>query len=284
MTSPIPAVIEQQTRWATSKGFETKNAYLASLADNLRQELSSGALADFQRGSGRQLRNRGIKPPRMQALRSSAALSANVFDYWRSRDPYPLQYSLHLRERITRVSFEENFPTGLAGNPPNVDVLLRLEDNQYVAIESRFTDWLTARDRSIEPRYLADGLEWWTLAGLPKCQALANSLYEGGAFTHLDVPSVLKHALGLATKTGTFEIYYIYFDWGCPESAAHADELARFAGLIGNEFRFRATTYQELFARLARSVGAEDAAYIDYLTGRYSQLDPSLTISSEEPA
>lgn len=270
MTSPIPSVIDQQTRWAQSKGFEQKNAYLMSLADNLREELSSGALTDFQRGSGRELRDRGIRPPRMHALRSSAALSANVFDYWRTRDPYPLQYSLRLRERITRVSFEENFPTGLNGNPPNVDVLLRLENNQYVAIESRFTEWLTVRDRTIEPKYFPDGQKLWTLQGLPKCQALADSLKEGGAFKHLDVPQLLKHALGLAAKTGTYEIYYLYFDWKSPESETHAEELARFAMLIGDEIRFRVMTYQELFTRLEHSVRPEDAGYMDYLTGRYA--------------
>src|SRR4029079_9421295 len=174
MTSPIPSVIDQQRRWAKSQGLETTNAFLESLADNLRAELSTGALADFERGSGRELKERGIKPPRMQALRSSAALSANVFDYWRSRDPYPLQYSLHLRDRITRVSFEENFPTGNGGNPPNVDVLLRLENNQYVAIESKFTEWLTRRERSLEQKYFADGQSLWGDQFLPRCQTLAN--------------------------------------------------------------------------------------------------------------
>ena len=276
MTSPIPSVIDQQTRWAKSKGFETTNAYLGSLADNLREELSRGALTDFQRGSGRELRTRGIKPPRMQALRSSAALSANVFDYWRSRDPYPLQYALHLRDRITRISFEENFPTGLNGNPPNVDVMIRLEDYQYVAIESRFTEWLTVRDRTVEPKYFADGQQLWLQAGLPRCQALADSLqenspfHESSPFQHLDVPKILKHALGLANKTGLFEVFYLYFDWQSSESVAHAKELARFAEAIGNEFRFRVMTYQEMFERLSHSVRPEDAAYMDYLTGRYA--------------
>ena len=279
MTSPIPSVIDQQTRWAKSKGLETTNAYLGSLADNLREELSRGALTDFQRGSGRELRTRGIKPPRMQALRSSAALSANVFDYWRSRDPYPLQYALHLRDRITRISFEENFPTGLNGNPPNVDVMIRLEDYQYVAIESRFTEWLTVRDRTVEPKYFADGQKLWLAAGLPKCQALADLLQEdspfqeSSPFQHLDVPKILKHALGLATKTGLFEVFYLYFDWQSPESGAHAKELARFAEAIGDEFRFRVMTYQEMFARLAHSVRPEDGAYMDYLTGRYAAPD-----------
>jgi len=270
MTSPIPSVIDQQRRWAKSQGLETTNAFLSSLADNLRAELSTGALTDFTRGSGRELRNRGIKPPRMQALRSSAALSANVFDYWRSRDPYPLQYALHLRDRITRISFEENFPVGLNGTPPNVDVLLRLEDNQYIAVESRFTEWLTVRDRTVEAKYFADGQQLWSKANLPKCQALADSIQETSPFKHLDVPQILKHALGLANKTGLFEIFYLFFDWQSPESGAHAEEIARFAALIGDEFRFRVMTYQELFARLSHCVRPDDAEYMEYLTGRYA--------------
>ncbi len=271
MTSPIPSVIEQQTRWARSKGFEPRNAYLASIADNLRQEMSSGALTDFERGSGRELRDRGIKPPRIQALRSSCALSLNVFDYWRSRDPYPLQYSLHLRDRITRVNFEEHFATGIGGNPPNVDVVLRLENNQYVAIESKFTEWLTARERIVEPRYFADGKNLWADQHLPRCQALANSLRDGSSYQHLDVPRLLKHVLGLARKTGLYELYYIYFDWTSPQAEAHAEELARFRKSIGDEIRFRTMTYQELFTRLDQSIRPSDQEYMNYLTVRYSQ-------------
>src|SRR6185436_8263505 len=93
MTSPIPSVIDQQRRWAKSQGLETTNAFLESLADNLRAELSTGALADFKRGSGRELRDRGIKPPRMQALRSSAALSATstCCSAWRTISTSPLR-------------------------------------------------------------------------------------------------------------------------------------------------------------------------------------------------
>ena len=271
MTSPIPSVIDQQTRWARSKGFEPRNAYLASIADNLRQELSSGARTDLEKGSGREFRERGLRPPRLQALRSSCALSLNVFDYWRSRDPYPLQYSLHLRDRITRVSFEENFATGAAGNPPNVDVLLRLENDQYVAIESKYTEWLTRRERPLEDKYFASGKNLWTEQGLPRCQALANSLRDRSTFEHLDVARLLKHALGLARKTGTYELYYIYFDWACPEGVAHAKELERFTESIGDEIRFRTMTYQDLFKRLGHSSRPSDEDYIEYLTTRYSQ-------------
>ena len=269
-TSSIPSVIEQQTRWARSKGFEPKNAYLMSLADNLRQQLSAGALKDFERGNGSELRQRGIRPPKMQALRSSAALSANVFDYWRSHDPAPLQQALGLHDKIARISFEEHFPTGLKGNPPNVDVLLKLEAAHYVAIESKFTEWLSPRDRILDPKYFPRGEELWTLQNLPNCQALAIGFRELGPFKFLDAPQLLKHALGIARKkAGTYELLYIYFDWKCPEGKIHADEVVRFGNMVGAEIPFRALTYQELFKRLDHTARPDDAAYLEYLHARY---------------
>src|SRR6478752_4520678 len=174
MTSSIPSVIEQQTRWARSKGFEPRNAYLTSLSENLRQQLSDGAQRDFERGRAGELRDRGIRPAKMNALRSSAALSVNVFDYWRSHDPAPLRQALDLREKITRISFEEHFSTGLKGSPPNIDVLLTLD-----------------------AKYFPSGKGLWTLQDLPNCQALATNYRELGPFKHLDAPQLLKHALGL---------------------------------------------------------------------------------------
>jgi len=270
-TSSIPSVIEQQTRWAKSKGFETKNSYLMSLTDNLRQQLSDGAKQDFERGNGGELRDRGIKPPKMHALRSSAALSANVFDYWRAHDPAPLQQALGLHNRITRVSFEEHFPTGLKGNPPNVDVVLRLEGNHYVAIESKFTEWLSSRERTLDAKYFPPGEGLWAAEYLPGCQRLANDLRESAPFKHLDAPQLLKHALGLARKkAGTYELHYIYFDWDGPEGKVHAAEVTRFENLVGQEIRFRALSYQQLFERLGRTIHPEDAVYLDYLTARYA--------------
>jgi hypothetical protein len=271
MGTSIPSVIEQQTRWAKGKGFEPKNAYMMSLADNLRQELSSGALRDFERGSGSELRDRGTRPPRMHALRSSAALSVNVFDYWRSRDPAPLQYALKLRNRITQVTFEEQFPTGLKGNPPNVDVLLTLESNQHVAIESKFTGWLSRRERSIDPKYFPPGERLWAAQNLPNCQELADAYRECGPYKFLDAPRLLKHALGLARKKGAdYELCYLYFEWKSAEGDVHAEEVAEFGKLVRDEVTFRALTYQQLFAELAHTIRPEDAGYLDYLTSRYA--------------
>jgi hypothetical protein len=96
-------------------------------------------------------------------------------------------------------------------------------------------------------------------------------LREIAPFKFLDAPLLLKHALGLARKKGgTYELYYIYFDWNCPEGAIHADELTRFGNIVGKEIRFRTMTYQELFKRLDHTARPDDAAYLDYLRARYS--------------
>jgi hypothetical protein len=270
MMASIPSVIEQQTRWAVSKGLAPKNAYMPSVTDNLHKDLSEGAKKDFERGSGGELRSRGLRPPKMWALRSSAALTANVFDYWRKRDPAPLQNALGLSDRITQIGFEEHFPTGLRGNPPNVDVVITLEGNKYVAIESKFTEWLNPRERILDPKYFSSG-ELWTAQGLPNCQTAANDFKETGPFRFLDVPQLLKHALGLARKeAGAYALCYIYFDLHGPERERHADEVARFRDLVGGEIRFSALTYQQLFDRLAETVGPEDAVYLSYLQARYS--------------
>ena len=271
MMSSIPSVIEQQTRWAVSKGLAPKNAYLTSVAENLFADLSEGALEDFERGSGGELRTRGIRPPKLWALRSSAALTTNVFDYWRrSHDRTPLQNALRLSNPITNIGFEEHFPTGLKGNPPNVDVVLTLKGDRYVAIESKFTEWLNQRERIIIPKYFSSG-DLWTAQGLPNCQAIANDFKETGPFQFLDVPQLLKHALGLARKqAGAYELHYLYFDVQGPERERHAEEIARFKDLVGSEIGFVALTYQELFDRLASTIGPEDSVYLDYLSARYS--------------
>jgi hypothetical protein len=151
-----------------------------------------------------------------------------------------------------------------------VDVVLTLEGNQYIAIESKFTEWLSPRERTIDPKYFGDGTEAWANARLPKCQALALAFRDAAPFRFLDAPQLLKHALGIGRTTrGSHELWYLYFDWKSPESEMHALELARFSELVGSEIRFRALTYQQLFKRLATTVNSRDAAYMDYLTGRY---------------
>lgn len=90
----------------------------------------------------------------------------------------------------------------------------------------------------------------------------------------MNAAQLLKHTLGLATwkrsrQSPRFTLYYIFYDAVGPESQAHRQEIARFAAQVGADLDFRWVTYQDVFARLARDHAGGNAAYIDYLAGRY---------------
>jgi len=54
-----------------------------------------------------------------------------------------------------------------------------------------------------------------------------------------------------------------------PPRAGRNDLRAFVAHIRGDARHFQALTYQELFARMERSVGAEHADYMAYLKDRY---------------
>jgi len=171
------------------------------------------------------------------------------------------------------LSFETQFPTGLKGNPPNLDVVLELVSGSVIAIESKFSEWLTPKPRGKEvfkPKYFPPDTELWKQNGLPESQALAAEIYNGiEVFKFLDAPQLLKHALGLATQlSNRFSLHYLYYDWPGPESEAHRAEIDKFNNRIGPELRFRALTYQELFRRLCDCDGC-GPEYLSYLESRY---------------
>ena len=242
---------------------------MADVKDNLwRRRLSACAQAAFERGAGSEL---GSK---LKALHSSSALVANFFDYWAERDMAPLLSALGVEaDGAGSLEFEARFPTGLGGTPPHLDVALKMRSGLVVAVESKFTEHLT---RSTEGKskfassYFrsSDGL--WTQRGLPQCQTLAEDLHRSRCrFEFLDPGQLLKHALGLATQlVDRFRLHYLYHDHPGEESKAHRSEVERFASLVGDEIRFKAVTYQEVFDKLKGS-GQPDPGYLDYLAGRY---------------
>lgn len=81
----------------------------------------------------------------MHALHSLAALAVNVFDYWTDRALEPLVSVLGLQGRAMKLAFECQFPTGLGGTPPNLDVAIFFQDTSLTAIESKFSEWLTPK-------------------------------------------------------------------------------------------------------------------------------------------
>src|SRR4029453_5132358 len=110
-------LLNRQRAWAVGSG-RTPDArgYLASWEANLRASMSPSALSAFRRASGSELKDGPVRPAKMKALHSSAALAVNVFDYWVASDPLRLVKALGLSEPIKSITFEAQLPTGLEGN------------------------------------------------------------------------------------------------------------------------------------------------------------------------
>ena len=268
-------ILSQQRSWATSRGLAVDSGgHVGSVRENLRAALSTTAQAAFDNGSGGELRDSLQRPAKMRSLHSSSALVVNVFDYWATARAPGLGKVLGV-PGVRAVSFEAQFPTGLEGNPPNLDLALALDEGSTIGIESKFTEWLMPKSTKRLPfkdKYFPDGAKLWEKRGLPKCQGLAEDLQGSrAAFRHLDGPQLLKHALGLATQLGArFSLWYLYFAAAGPEAPVHEAEIGEFTSRVGSEVRLRVMTYQELFERLRGApVDLVDTDYVEYLGGRY---------------
>ena len=262
----------RQRRWAEAANVEyDAHDAVERLEDNLRVALSSRAHEAF--AGGPELEPRRSRRPKLHVLYSSAALVANVFDYWSEQDCAPLVSAFGLSGRCERLCFEVPFPTALQGGAPTADVVLTLDSGARVAVESKFSEWLTRRPRHkavFKAKYFPPDRAVWAERGLPRCQALAEALQtRAERFKHLHAAQLLKHALGLAVSAqGEFALCYLFYDCPSRESALHRLEVDRFAAHVGSELRFSALTYQELYRRLRASAMA-DPAYLEYLSARY---------------
>jgi hypothetical protein len=178
------------------------------------------------------------------------------------------------------IRFEHQFPTGLEGKPPNLDIAFFFRDLSVVGVECKFTEWLTRKSPNKElfsPKYFADSRGPWESKQLSGCQSLVNELRTKSIhFQYLDAAQLLKHALGLATQHPLkFDLCYLYYEMPGPESEVHRAEIATFASRVGADFRFHWDTYQDVAQRLTAFVGPEDSVYMDYLKDRYLPNDVS---------
>jgi len=267
-------LLQQQRNWAESHGLKPDaRGYLTDVASNLLRPINSKTRLAFENGSGSELQDTPTRPAKMKALHSSSALAVNVFDSWVSRDKSALQAALQIDREISSVSFESQFPTGLTGNPPNLDVTLELADGFVIGIESKFSEWLSPKPVNKEPfksKYFPDGVRLWKERGLPVSQELAEQMNSGATrFRYLDAAQLLKHALGMATQLGDqFSLYYMYLKLPGKESNIHAEEVRQFESCVGAELGFKAITYQQLLSSLQHEPEA-GSEYLKYLRKRY---------------
>lgn len=166
-------LLARQRRWAEAAGHVVdERGYLPSVEANLFRPLSELAQRDFAHGSGSELVGTPTRPAKMRALHSSSALAVNVFDFWHGRDAGPLLRALGIDGELAALRFEAQFPTGLGGTPPNLDVALDLADGTVVAIESKFSEWLTPKSpnhQQLSAAYFKAGAGVWARRGLPGC-------------------------------------------------------------------------------------------------------------------
>jgi hypothetical protein len=242
---------------------------------NLRVQLSARSKRAFESGGGGELINSPRRSAKMQALISSSALVVNVFDPWVGRtDIGPLLHALNIDVDGGIVDLEAKMPTGLPGEPPNLDAAITLPSGKVIGIEGKFTEWTspkTSKQSPFKDKYFPKGPGLWEQAGLPRCQKLAQKIQTFEiVFQHLDTAQLLKHALGLATKSGgRFQLLYLYFDWAGASGDLHQRELRKFEALVDGILGFRAITYQEVICRLAADPSVPDRDYIQYLVKRY---------------
>ncbi len=268
-------LVARQRQWAQSAGHPVDaRGYLPTVDANLFQPLSRSARSDFNHGSGSELIDTPTRPAKMRALHSSSALAVNVFDHWQGREAAPLLAALDLTGTLASMRFEAQYPTGCGGTPPNLDVALTFDDGRVVAIESKFSEWLTPKAHGrapFSPAYFPGGTGRWERRGLPRCQALAQALASGERrYVFLDAAQLLKHALGLATHgaAGKFRLLYLFSDQPGHESATHLAEVADFTARMDDGLGFRGMRYQDVFNRL--DPATTDAGYLAYLKGRYA--------------
>jgi hypothetical protein len=153
-------------------------------------------------------------------------------------------------------------------------VALLLASGETIAIESKFTEWMTPKSPgkdAFRSAYFPQSEGVWARVGLTRCQQLVAAVAAGREqFRWLDVPQLLKHALGLATSIpGRFSLSYFFFDACGNDGHAHQEEIDRFASLAGAEIGFVARSYQALFGEMVKHVGAANADYVAYLANRY---------------
>jgi len=272
MPSPAAPIRRHLTAWAAARGIAVDaSGYTRALDDNLFVPLSDAARQEFAAGDGGELGGPG-KRGKMQALHSSSALACNAFDCWRDRDTASLAAALGLRSPIAGIEFERKFPTGLAGNPPNLDVVLTLEDGSICAIESKFLEPYGGRHAGgFKPKYFESRPGLWETLGYPACQDLAARIDSGEvACRWLHAEQLLKHLLGVARRGGAWELLYLWYRVPGPAGEEHATEVEDFAAVMRRDgVPFRAVTYQSLIEGVAAQGRPSDRDWVEYMTGRY---------------
>jgi hypothetical protein len=263
-------IISQQREWALQRNipFDDKG-YVTDLEANLFLPLCKDTESDFSKGRGDELGIAGGHG-KMKALHSSSALAVNFFEYWRQNSQFHfIAQACGFKGNATGMRFEATHDTPISSTP-HLDLEFTSNDNQVLAVESKFTETYRYHTRrKIKDMYLKPGV--WK--GLPGCERLAQQILQDQkaktSFTFLDAPQLLKHILALANECGdNFELLYLWYYIPSLEAEEHKKEIADFKNRIDDRVRFRDMTYQELFNVIEKNISF-NPDYRIYIKERY---------------
>ena len=268
MSNELNEIITSQIAWADGRGLRLDRSKRCRTAeDNLFISLSPGSAEEFGDGAGNELGTPDA-PGSMASVRSSSALAVNVFDAWRGSDLAPLGRFLDADTTADRLRFEVQYPTGLGGVSPHLDVVIDRPGGAPLAIESKFTEVYSPAHNDFRPSYFESSELW---SGFEQTRKLAETLAAGSEeFRYLGAAQLIKHALGLKNAYGPngFRLLYLWYDWPGEIAEQHKSEIGRFVEAIDGEFNCAALTYQQLFEKL-REVPEPRPGYLAYLEDRY---------------
>jgi hypothetical protein len=277
-TRAIERITAQQLAWAKQNKIALERSYTSRVEDNIfGGQLYPATRLEYEKGKGHELEGH------MKALHSSSALVVNVFDYWRRVGRIQdIGDCCGADGPVESMEFEKTHPIkGVTRTPPHLDV--EFGGTLPLAIEAKFTE--TYRRKTRRPlanthldKYIEKDDIW---VGLPRLRAVAECIVRQSAdrtqFEYLDVPQLVKHALGLnGAYKGRFSLLYLWYRIDSPEVAQHENELGEFSAAMGNEIKFRTMTYQEVFNRIRRLPNV-DPAYVGYLEARYFPVGERLS-------
>lgn len=266
----LTLIIEAQRRWAQRQGIRIDHDYTERVEDNLFRPLNDRTRDEFAHADGNELGS-SDKRGKMCSLRSSSALAVNFFDSWRGTPLDRFAEALGAKGPFTELQFEQKYPHGVRGKPPNIDVVLQAERGRTpLAIESKFAEPYGGKKphSPLDQKYFPEGRRLWHDVGLTQCQSVAEAIGHELSFVKLHSAQLLKHVLGLrrAYPTEPPRLLYFWYDPKSDEGETHRSEIKQFASLVQKDFIFTSLTYQAVFERLKSFA---ETKYVAYLDDRY---------------
>ncbi len=269
-----------QARWADRQAlsFRPRNATsparaVIDLRDQFFEPLDMVSENEFLQGSGGELAGTGSEG-HLYSLLSSAALAVNVFAHWRFRPKRELLRALGFQlDHPVWLGFECEFPIAAGfGTAPYADVTLAAEGCEpfLCAIEAKLGEpYADMPQHGLRPGHAGHAYfkDWPNLAKLARKISPEDHVHR-----YLHAAQLLKHLLGLRSRSRKFTLLYLWFDVSDPAGRRHRDEAHAFTLIARRDgIDVWAMTWQELWEALSEEArGEEHRAYLAYLRQRYA--------------